>query len=93
VIVGRVVGSLWSADQDPGFDGLVLKLVVPEDARTREASGNTMVVVDLVGSRTGDTVLVVYEGSASRMCMGRDKSSAEAIIIGIVDEMNVVGGE
>lgn len=84
---------MWASDQDPGFDGLTLKLVVPKDARTGEVSGNTLVVVDTVGSRTGDTVLVVYEGSASRMCMQREATSAEAIIIGIVDEMNVVGGE
>ena len=27
MIIGQVVGSLWSADQDPGFDGQPLRLV------------------------------------------------------------------
>lgn len=87
-----MVGSLWSADQDPGFDGQQLKLVVPQDARDGKVEGNTVLAVDLVGSRQGDTVLIVYEGSSSRLCMCSETTPTEAIIVGIVDRMDVVGG-
>lgn len=90
MILGHVVGSLWSSDHDPGFDKLSLRLVLPQDARSGKAEGNTLVAVDLVGSRTGDTVLVVYEGSSSRMLLGTDATSAEAVIVGIVDQITVV---
>lgn len=92
MILGQVVGSLWSADQDPGFDGQQLKLVVPQDARDGKVEGNTVLAVDLVGSRQGDTVLIVYEGSSSRLCMCSETTPTEAIIVGIVDRMDVVGG-
>lgn len=92
MIIGQVMGSLWASQQDPGFDGQALKLVVPQDARTGQVEGNTLLVVDTVGARVGDTVLVVYEGSSSRLCLGSDSTPAEAVIVGIVDRMDVAGG-
>ena len=92
MILGQVVGSLWAAQQDAGFDGQTLRLVVPQDARSGEVQGNTVLAVDTVGSRTGDTVLIVYEGSSSRLVLGSDTTPAEAVIVGIVDRMDVAGG-
>lgn len=92
MIVCQVVGSLWAVQQDYGFDGQSLKLVVPQDARDGKVEGNTMLVVDLVGARQGDTVLVVYEGSSSRLCLDSETTPAEAVIVGIVDRMDLVGG-
>ena len=89
MIVGKVVASLWASAQDPGFDARTLKVILPYDARSQETYGATLVAVDLVGSRTDDVVLVIYEGSASRMCMGSDSTCAEAIVVGIVDRMDV----
>lgn len=92
MIIGQVVGSLWASQQDPAFDGQALKLVVPQDARTSGVEGNTLLAVDLVGSRQGDTVLVVYEGSSSRLCLGSESTPAEMVIVGIVDQLDVAGG-
>ena len=92
MIYGEVVGCLWSSHQDPGFDRLPLKLIVPADARSGETGGNTIVAVDLVGSRTGDKVLVVYEGSSSRLCIGNDKTPCEAVVVGIVDQADIIAG-
>jgi microcompartment protein CcmK/EutM len=93
VIIGTVVGSLWASAQDVGFDGQRLKLIVPSDARTGELSGNTLLAVDLVGCSTGDRVLVVYEGSSSRMCLECETTPCEAVVVGIVDRMDVGGND
>ncbi len=92
MIIGQVVGSLWASVQDPEFDGRSLKLVVPQDARTLVVEGNTLLAVDLVGARQGDMVLVVYEGSSTRMCLGSENNPAEMVIVGIVDQLDVAGG-
>lgn len=89
MIYGEVIGSLWASVQDPGFDGRALKLVVPADVRGGPSSGNTLLAVDLVGSREGDRVLVVYEGSSSRLCMGDPKTPCEAVIVAIVDTVDL----
>jgi ethanolamine utilization protein EutN len=93
LILGQVVGSLWAVQQDEGFHARSLKLVVPQDARSGSVAGNTVVAVDSVGARTGDTVIIVYEGSSTRMVLGSDTTPAEAVIVGIVDQMDIVGGD
>lgn len=89
MILGEVVGSLWATVQVSGFENRGLKLVVPRDARSGEVGGNTVLAVDLVGARTGDTVLVVYEGSSSRLAMEDKNTPAEAIVVGIVDRLDL----
>lgn len=89
MILGRVVGSIWAAAQDPGFDGVRLVVVVPEDPLSGEVAGNTVVAVDTVGSGPGDTVVIVYEGSSSRMVLGRPDTPCEAVVVGIVDRLDV----
>lgn len=89
MIYGEVLGSLWAAIQVPGFEGRQLKLVRACDPRDGAQHGNTILAVDLVGSRAGDQVLVVYEGSSSRLAMEDPTTPAEAIIVGIVDRVDV----
>ena len=90
MIFGEVVGCLWASVQDPGFDGRALKLVLPADVHGGKSSGNTVLAVDLVGCRDGDRVLVVYEGSSSRLCMGDPKTPCEAVIVAIVDQVDLI---
>jgi microcompartment protein CcmK/EutM len=91
MILGTVVGSLWASAQDTGFDGQRLKLIVPTDALTGETYGNTLLAVDLVGSSTGDRVLVVYEGSSSRLCLDCETTPCEAVVVGIIDALEIDG--
>ena len=69
-------------------DRVRLVIVVPEDPLLGLVEGNTLVAVDSVGSGPGDTVLVVYEGSSTRQVLGDPKTPAEAVVVGIVDQMD-----
>lgn len=89
MILGRVIGSLWASAQHPSFDPVRLVLVVPEDPLTQTVGGNTLLAVDTVGSGSGDTVLVVYEGSSSRQVLGDPRTPAEAVVVGIVDRVDI----
>jgi len=48
------------------------------------ASGELMVVVDMLGCSVGETVLVTT-GSSARAAMGNPSSAADMAIVGIVD--------
>ena len=85
MIIGEVIGNLWSTIQEPNFEGTTLLIVQPIDPQTRQPAGNTIVAVDTVSAGIGDTVLVVYEGSSSRLSLGSERTPCEAIIAGIVD--------
>ncbi len=89
MLIGRVQKSLWSTVQDPGFDGRSLKTVQPWDVRNNKPSGNTVLAVDLVQSSSDDFVIVVYEGSSSRLVMEDPKTPCEAVIVGIIDAMEL----
>lgn len=89
MMVGKVVASLWASMQDPGFDERSLKVIMPLDVRTQETYGMSLVAVDLVGSRKDDVVLVIQEGSSARALMANDKTACEAVVVGIVDRMDV----
>ena len=89
MIFGEVLGSLWATIQVTGFEGRQLKLVRACDPRDGEQHGSTILAVDLVGARSGDRVLVVYEGSSSRLAMEDKTTPAEAIIVGIVDAVDL----
>lgn len=92
MIVGEVIGNLWSTIQDPNFEGTKLLVVQPIDPETLETTGNTVVAVDLVSAGVGDTVLVVYEGSSSRLSLESERTPCEAIVVGVVDCIDVVTG-
>jgi len=93
MILGRVIGSLWATAQHPSFDPVRLVLVVPEDPLTGEVGGPTVLAVDSVGSGSGDTVLVVYEGSSSRQVLADPRTPAEAVVVGIVDRLDIQSTE
>lgn len=93
MILGRVIGSLWATAQHPSFDPVRLVLVVPEDPLTGEVGGPTVLAVDSVGSGSGDTVLVVYEGSSSRQVLADPRTPAEAVVVGIVDRLDIQSPE
>lgn len=88
MILGKVLGSLWSSTQDAGFDGLPLKLVQPVTPRGL-ADGPSILAADIVSAAPDDYVIVVYEGSSSRMVLERPKSPCEAVIVGIVDRIDM----
>lgn len=91
MIIGEVIGNLWSTIAEPNFAGKKLLVVQPIDPTNREPAGNTLVAVDVVSAGVGDTVLVIYEGSSSRLSLGSERTPCEAIIAGIVDTIDVPG--
>jgi microcompartment protein CcmK/EutM len=88
MILGKVLGPLWSSTQDEGFDGLALKLVQPIDPEG-QPHGSSILAADIVSAAPDDFVIVVYEGSSSRMVLERPKSPCEAVIVGIVDRIDM----
>jgi ethanolamine utilization protein EutN len=92
MIVGEVVGNLWSTIQERNFAGTKLLLVQPLDVIEGKPSGATILAVDVTQAGIGDTVLVVYEGSSSRLALNSERTPCEAIIVGIVDRIDIDGG-
>ena len=84
MIIGKVVGNVWATKKDPKLEGrklLVLKT-------TAAGSPETIVAVDTIGAGVGDDVLIA-KGSVARNAIGDPGSPVDAVIVGIIDTLEV----
>lgn len=88
MMIGKVTGKLWATIQDKHFDGTKIFFVTPYEALTNKYEGTAILAVDTVDAGIGDTVIFFYEGNSARQVLGCATTPAEAVIVGIVDEIN-----
>jgi ethanolamine utilization protein EutN len=93
MFLAKVTGSMVSTQKVASMTGRKLLLVEPmrvnPDNRTELISTQrTFVVVDTVGAGQGEMVLIV-QGSSARLTPETEKLPIDAVIIGIVDSVNV----
>lgn len=88
MFVAKVTGNVVSTIKNEDLTGAKLLVVQPE-GKGPEAS---IIAVDCIGAGIGEQVLVVHEGGSSRMCYNRPRNRpnapVDAVIVGIVDELN-----
>ena len=82
MVVGKVVGSIVSTRKHESLVGS--KLMVVELLGKKS---NKIVAVDVVGAGIEEVVLVT-QGSSARKAVNNKETSADAVIVGIVDEEN-----
>ena len=87
--IARVVGSAVSTAKEASLVGHKL-LRVQEADETGEATGPVQVAVDAVGAGTGELVMV-SEGSAARQTGTTGNQPVDAVIMGILDSLEVGG--
>ena len=66
------------------------QLVDEKDPTKFRAGSNTIVAVDSVGAGAGELVLFC-QGSSARLAGGLKEAPVDAVIIGIVDSVDVLG--
>lgn len=90
MLLGTVIGNLWSTQKEPTLEGLRFLVVRPLDAEGR-GTAETVVAVDPLGAGLGDRVLVAY-GRAARHAIGRGHDIGfQSAIVGIVDRCELDG--
>ena len=95
MFLARVEGSVVATKKDEAMAGRKLLLLRPqlvdEKDPTRFRPGtNTVVAVDSVGAGLGELVLFC-QGSSARLAPGMERAPVDAVIIGIVDAVDVLG--
>lgn len=95
MFLARVEGSVVATKKDPSMSGRKLMLLRPqlvdEKDPTKFRPGlNTILAVDSVGAGQGDLVMFA-QGSSARLAPGMKDAPVDAVIIGIVDTVDVLG--
>jgi ethanolamine utilization protein EutN len=95
MFLARVEGSVVSTKKDPSMSGRKLLLLRPQlvddkDPTNFRGGANTIVAVDSVGAGIGEMVLFC-QGSSARLAPNLKDAPVDAVVIGIVDTVDVLG--
>jgi microcompartment protein CcmK/EutM len=87
MILGRIVGEVWASVKDEKLEGVRFLVVQPVDAHYKP-QGGIVVAVDSLNAGPGDVVLVA-QGSSARQTRVTQSRPVDAVIMGIVDRVEV----
>lgn len=88
--IGKVSGTVVATIKNEVFEGRKLLIVDRLDAAGRPTNSYD-IAVDVVQAGVGDTVLVLDEGNSARQIIGKENGAIRAVIVGVVDQIDVPG--
>ncbi len=89
MLIARVVGTIVSTIKDEKLTGRKL-LIVREATTENELVGKPIAAIDTVDAGEGDLVLIA-QGSSARQTNVTKETPTDAVIMAIVDELEVGG--
>lgn len=89
MFIGLVTGNVTSTRKVSSLEGRKLMLVQPLDLYD-DAVGEEIIAVDLVDAGIGDKAIVNVEGRSAGEALGVKNASVDAIIVGVVDRVDLV---
>ena len=92
MFLAKVIGNIVATEKSPEFRGMKLLLLQPYINRDRVLvpSGSSIVAVDSVCAGVGECVLFT-QGSSARLTHNTKGAPVDAVIVGIVDTVEVEG--
>ena len=95
MFLAKVEGAVVATKKDPSMSGRKLLLLRPQlvddkDPAKLRPGANTVVAVDSVGAGIGELVLFT-QGSSARLAPNLKDAPVDAVVIGIVDSVDVLG--
>ncbi len=95
MFLAKVEGAVVATKKDASLGGRKLLMLRPQLVDEKDPSKfrpgvNTIVAVDCLGAGTGEMVMFT-QGSSARLAGGLKEAPVDAVIIGIVDTVDVLG--
>jgi len=92
MFIAKVIGNVVATQKHPKFSGMKLMLIQPYINKDKALvpSGSSVVAVDSVGAGLGECVLFT-QGSSARLTPATKDAPVDAVIVGIVDTVEVEG--
>jgi len=92
MFIAKVIGNVVSTQKNEKLCGMKLLLIQPYISKGSklEISGSSVVAVDSVGAGVGECVLFT-QGSSARLTPATKDTPVDAVIVGIVDTVEVDG--
>jgi microcompartment protein CcmK/EutM len=90
MFAARIIGTVVCTQKDPRMNSLKMYVVQPVNVETLKNEGKTLVAIDAVGAGDSELVLVV-QGSSSRLTELTLKKPVDATITAIIDYIDIQG--
>ena len=95
MFLAKVEGTVVATKKDVSMNGRKLLLLRPQLVNEKDPTkfrpgSNTIVAVDTMGAGIGEMVMFC-QGSSARLAAGLKDVPVDAVIIGIVDSVDVLG--
>ncbi len=87
MILGRVIGTVWSTKKDESLVGAKFLIVRQLDLQLKDTN-NFVIAVDSVGAGETEIVLVATGSSARQTVITKNKP-VDAVIMAIVDKLDI----
>lgn len=91
MILGRITGNVVSTIHHPVVNGRKLLLAERLD-QLGKPTGAYIIALDGIGAGSGETVLILDEGSGARQILDDASAPVRSIVVGIVDEVDLGSG-
>ena len=88
MILARVSGTVVSTIHHPIVDGHKLLLAERLDS-SGKPTGGYLIAIDAIGAGSGETVLILDEGTGARQILGDSNAPVRSIVVGIVDAVDL----
>jgi len=90
MLIARVVGNVVSTQKNAKLEGAKLLLVQPLDLEGKER-GAPILAIDGVDAGVGDRVLLIQDGRAAQLVLGRMPAAVDAAVVGVIDAVEGMG--
>ena len=90
MFLGEVVGDVVSTHKNERLQGKRLLIVQRLSLKLKPEGGET-IALDVVDAGVGDKVLVVQEGSSARKIFDDQWLPVQAVIVGVLDRVDIDG--
>lgn len=91
MILCKVLGNSVSSVKHPCYVGRTVLVVQPVLPDGKTPKGRSFLAIDAVQAGPGDLVLCAREGNTARQILGKDTDPLHAVVLGVVDEVDVGG--
>ena len=88
MILGKIVGDVWSTKKNDKLHALRLLLVQPL-GKDMSPAGDILVAVDEVGAGIDEMVIVTQGASAMQGIVKNELIPVDAVVVGIVDNFQI----
>lgn len=87
MVLGKVIGTVWSTRKDENLVGAKFLIVrhIDLEYKPKEA---TVIAVDSVGAGVGE-IVIVAQGSSARQTTFTKNKPVDAVIMAIVDKLDI----